>query len=244
MNRDTLLELIPAYALDALDDADRAEIEALLNHDAEAQQILDEYRQIAETFALAAPAQTAPAHLQRDLRQRLAGTKAQHRSKPARITQLSFTWLAAAAIVVLFGAALFLSMSAAHHAGAELYTQLSTQPEARQLPLAAHLNDQINGDLLIAADGRQAVIRVRQLPQLEPDQAFQLWLVDADGSISGGVYQFDNPLVWNYMVLPLEKAADQYLRFGVSIEPAEGSPLGNRPTGPRVFNVVLSGGEA
>jgi anti-sigma-K factor RskA len=239
MNREGLLELIAAYALDALDDDERAQVEALLEHDTEAQQRLAEYRKMTEVLALAAPWQAAPDHLGADLRRRLSAEQSPARAAPkGRVFPL---WWAAAAAVALFIAVGFVVMSQRNIAsGADIYARLSVADDARQIALVPHLSEEIDGALWLAATEDQAVIRVRRLPALAEDQTFQLWLVDENGSKSGGLYRFERPEVWNYIVVPLEKPAGEYVRFGVSIEPRGGSPLGDRPTGERVFNVVLA----
>ena len=95
--------------------------------------------------------------------------------------------------------------------------------------------------LVASPDGDEAVIRVEQLPTLPGDQAFQLWLVDAAGTVtSGGVFNRQGDADATFIRVPLEQPLDAYQRFGVSIEPAGGSPFPDRPTGPRVFSVQLS----
>ena len=42
-----------------------------------------------------------------------------------------------------------------------------------------------------------------------------------------------------YIVLPLEMPFENYRGFGVSLEPADGSPFPDQRSGPRVFNVRL-----
>ncbi|MBI5667533.1 MAG: hypothetical protein HZC41_05950 [Chloroflexi bacterium] len=131
MNREELLERIPAYALGALDEDERAAVEAWLPTDPEAQRLLKEYRELVEWLPLAAPAQPAPSHLQADLRRRLneqrgetAKTSAADEPRPALIPptlprpMLRRDWIPlmlgmAAALVVLFAALLL--AAAGHH---------------------------------------------------------------------------------------------------------------------------------
>ena len=58
MTRDDLLELIPAYALDALDTDERAEVDSLLTSDAEAQQLLADYEAVASALVFHVPERT------------------------------------------------------------------------------------------------------------------------------------------------------------------------------------------
>jgi hypothetical protein len=63
-------ELLPAYALDAVDDLERRAVERLLDSDAAARQALDEYRDVVAAFTVeAAP----PAHVRDAVMSRVAG---------------------------------------------------------------------------------------------------------------------------------------------------------------------------
>jgi anti-sigma-K factor RskA len=243
MNREVLLELIPAYALDALDADERAAVEALLAVDAGARQRLEEYRQVAGMIALGAASRRAPDHLTADLRARLLADRQAPDAAASAPVRRRVNWrlliAAAAAAALIITGLLALTLPEPGVDGRTLYDQLVADSRSRSLILAAHLTPEIDGELRIAADGGAAVIRVRRLPELPGEQAFQLWLIDAGGSRSGGTYHFENPAVWNYIVLPLDKPLNEYQRFGVSIEPAAGSPLIDRPSGPRVFDVSL-----
>src|SRR5262245_35245263 len=77
MDRNTLLDLIPAYALGALDADERAEVDAFLATDDEARTLLAEYQAFTDSLVFSVPARPAPAHLNADLRQRLATSRPQ-----------------------------------------------------------------------------------------------------------------------------------------------------------------------
>ena len=249
MDRKETLNLIPAYVLGALSDAECAEVEALLKTDSQARQLLQEYQEIAETLVFAAPAQAAPAHLQADLQQRLQASPPVGRGgtftgrlrallgDPRRLLPL------AAAFLLVFTGLIYVLVglkNAAPQSPEALYNELLADADSRTLTLAPHLNDLIYGYLVISSSSDQAVVCVWRLPELSEEEAFQLWLIDDNGSQSGGVFQFENPEGPNYIVVPLDRSIDAYQRFGVSIEPSTGSPLGNRPSGPRVFDVTLN----
>ncbi|MEP6988838.1 MAG: hypothetical protein ABI970_24770, partial [Chloroflexota bacterium] len=111
MDRNELLDLIPAYALEALEPDEKQQVEALLKTDVEAQQLLAEYQDITNNLILATPARRAPVHLQDDLRKRLAANRPVQAApstavRPAR--RRASIWLpllaAAAVIVLIFGA--------------------------------------------------------------------------------------------------------------------------------------------
>ncbi len=246
MDRETLLDLIPAYALGALDPDERAEFEAWLSGDAEAQRLLADYRAIADALVLTAPAKEAPGHLQADLRRRLAEERGHQtmtrRQSPSRMRNPALLrWLAAAAVIVLaLGAILFLSVNrvnAPNGDAAHLFDDIAAQTNTQHIPVTpGEGQTQLTGELV--SDGTQAVIQVWQLPALSSDKTFELWLVDESGPKSGGLIEAEPAGEPTYIVLPLDKPLDEYQAFGVSIEPSGGSPQAG-PTGPRVFGVSL-----
>ena len=237
MDRSELFDLIPAYALGALDPEEHAAVEALLKVDAEAQRELAVYQDITDALALATPARRAPAHLGNDLRQRLAAERptapVARKALPPRRATIWVSLLAAAAVLALVIAATLLLNRA--DPGEQLYAQIVAQAGFQQMPIEG--NPVVSGDVVVSADGQKAVIRLTQLPQLEDKQTFQLWLIDADGAHSGGLFPFTDPQGTHYMVVPLEKAALQYDAFGVSVEPESGSPLVTAPSTAPIFAV-------
>jgi anti-sigma-K factor RskA len=252
MDRDRLLNLISAYVLCALSDEDAVDVEQLLATDNEAQQLLEDYQAVADSLLLTVPSQPAPTGLRDDLRRRLQASSEpdpSDKDQPQTITVTVMpAWrryplpLAVVLALVIAGLVLILSstQSPSSPSPETLYNELAAAEDSRSIALVADFDEATYGDLVISSNGQQAVIRVNQLPTLTMEEAFQLWLVDDDGAVSGGVFQFQDPAGPNYIVLPLAKPVDDYLRFGVSIEPATGSPLGNRPSGPRAFGVTIT----
>lgn len=228
MNRESLLELIPAYALGVLNGEDKRQIEQLLATDDEAQQILHEYTFVAQTIALTAPAQQPPVALEVKLLRRM-------RRRMWFLNFQSLAAVAAAAVLIAF-AATVLWKSEMSEAEAN-YHRLVSNPQSTQIALLSDMNPNIEGELTYLQGENHAIIRVANLPALAPDQAYQLWLVDETGSTSGGVYQRISET--HYINVPLTKPVNEYLRFGVSLEPKTGSPYHDRPSGPRVFNIFV-----
>lgn len=97
MDRQTLLDLIPAYALGALDAEEYTAVAVLLETDTEARRILAEYQAIADHLTLATPARRAPAHLQDDLRRRLAAQRQPSVAAPAPTSEPVQTYSSGAA---------------------------------------------------------------------------------------------------------------------------------------------------
>ena len=242
MDRETFLNLIPAYALGALDDDERAEFEARLANDTEGRTLLTEYQSLADSLALTAPAREAPAHLGDDLRARLKTKPLALSNAPQEAPGPIWTrWLSAAAILALiFGMIWGLTQLQTDPlpAGQQLYTDLTAMSSATRLNIAPGEEfTNVSGQLVAVPGSTQAVIQVANLPQLNEDQAYQLWLAGPDGVVSGGLFQALSSNTPTYVVLPLELPFESYQGFGVSLEPAGGSPFPDRRSGPRVFNV-------
>jgi anti-sigma-K factor RskA len=246
MDRETFLNLIPAYALGALDDDERAEFEARIADDAEGRTLLAEYQEVAQALIMAAPVREAPAHLGADLRKRLKTEPPVEHSEaePEKATGPIWTrWLSAAAILaLLFGVIWGLTQLPTESLpeGQQLYHDLNAMSSATRLNIAPgeeFIN--VSGQLVANPGSTQAVIQVANLPQLGEDQTYQLWLAGPDGVISGGLFQALSSDAPTYVVLPLELPFEDYQGFGVSLEPAGGSPFPDQRSGPRVFNVRL-----
>jgi anti-sigma-K factor RskA len=246
MNRDDFYNLIPAYALDALDPDERAAFEAQLASDPEAQRQLAEYQQIAEGLLLTVPARQAPAHLGADLRARVAATRPAappEQTGGPKVIALPRRLLALAAMLaIVFGViwALELTGSQQEMPAEVMYSQLDEIADAPRFELVAmEAEPMVYGEMVASPDGRYAVIKVDCLPQLDPQQTFQLWVEMGDETLDGGTFEAMPPDQTTYLYVPLREPLVNYSGFTASIEPAGGSPLGNQRSGPRVFSVPL-----
>jgi anti-sigma-K factor RskA len=228
MDRSELLDLIPAYALEALEPDEKRQVEALLMTDAEAQQILAEYQDITTNLILATPARRAPAHLQNDLRQRLAANRTQGQvaiSTPARPASRRMSiWVpllaAAAVIAIVFGVIAYLNRNPAE----DLYHKIEAMPGHKTMPIPSGDPNAPAGEMVASPDGTQAVIRMTRMPTLQSDHTFQLWLINDNGPQSGGLFAFKQPDATYYVVVPLDaKNVLDYKAYGVSVEPSGGS---------------------
>jgi anti-sigma-K factor RskA len=252
MERHTLIDLIPAYALGALDPDERNAVEVLLRTDAEAQALLAEYRAVAGHIALLVPQQAPPAHLAGDLRARLAADRAASppESRPGRTAVRRREWrlwmlAAAAALAVVIATVLLLdqdeSPEAPPMAPITLYRELLEQEGASRYAIVPDEgNEALTGELLVAARGDRAVLCMTSLPALSAGQVFQLWMIDREGTrTSGGVFTADPAGESIYLHVPFSAPVTAYQGLGVSIEPPGGSPHPDQPSGPRVFSVPL-----
>lgn len=201
-------DLLPGYALDALDDTDREAVERLLASDADARRALDEYRDVVASFVVEAE---PPAALRAGVLARVASTPqvrdltAGAPAAPAApapadgstpgggdVVDLAARrrrrWGTAVAAVAA-AVAIAVPTTIAVQVTAErdrLREQAQVVSEMLADPDSAILRGAVEGggeaSVLVAGD--DMLFRAEGLPELDPDQAYQLWVVEGDGSVS------------------------------------------------------------
>ncbi|MFD2793437.1 anti-sigma factor domain-containing protein [Promicromonospora vindobonensis] len=195
-------DLLPGYALDALDDAERRAVDGLLESDPAARRALDEYRDVVAAFAVdTAP----PAHLRASVLERVQRTP-QVGAPPAApppgpgptaarddVVDLSSRrrarrWgIAATAVAAV--AAIAVPTTIAVQVTAErdrLREQSEIVSEMLVDPDASILRGTVEGGgaaSVLVADG-DMLFRADDLPEPAEGKAYQLWVVAADGSVS------------------------------------------------------------
>jgi anti-sigma-K factor RskA len=254
MDRKTLLELIPAYAVDALDADEREAVAAFIERDPEAKAIFADYEAISAMLPLAAPMRPAPSHLQDDLRKRLAARKTttpeerpapqllpkaeKSVEKPSRMIPLAAWFVAAAAViavVIVGGFLLFRTPSDEMAVARALYNEIVAQPDFVSYQVSAAEGLTVEGELVVSANGRDAVLRIASLPQLSEEQSYQLWTA-TDGAVdSAGIYHW--PTGHGPYFVKIERQIDELVRLGMTIEPFDGS---EQPAGDRIFEVLVA----
>ena len=251
MSREEVLELLPAYVLDALESDARQEVDGLLIADSEAQQLLQQYRQIESVLPLMAVHRSPSTDLRERFLERLHEETAPSDEpihvipfpeKPKRkgipLRRRYLVSMVATVVIAIVGLVFVLTSEPEAPSPQVTFYEISNQSDAERITIAANADSVVEGDLVISSDRERAALRLKQLPVINADQAFQLWMVDENGPVSGGVYPMPEDYAL-YLVIPNEKPIDKYVRFGVSLEPAGGSPLGNAPSGERVFSIAL-----
>lgn len=228
-SREHVTDLIPAYALDCLDETETLQVAGHLADCAACRAELEAYQGIVDQLALAVPLTEPPARLKGKLSRRLqprqpgAGPGWPDRIKP----RAASLWPVAALVVVvaLLASNLLLWRS---------LRQISRQPSPGLPAVQLSGTDAApgaSGVIVLSADGEYGTLVVDRLPPLSPDQQYQLWLIEAGQRTSGGLLTVGEDgygALWVSAAQPLAS----YDAFGVTIEPAGGSP---GPTGPRVL---------
>jgi anti-sigma-K factor RskA len=88
-----------------------------------------------------------------------------------------------------------------------------------------------SGVIMISGDGNFGTLIVDGLPVLDSSRQYQLWLIKNGNRTSGGVFSvLDN--TYGVLVVNSPQSLSVYDGFGVTIEPAGGSP---HPTGIKVL---------
>ncbi|OBG40020.1 anti-sigma factor [Mycobacterium sp. E3198] len=224
-----LLELATPYALHALPDGERAEVERRIAAAPApvAAAFEDEVRAVRETMAVvsAATAAEPPAHLR-------AATLAA--ARPDNVRQFAWrrTVLASAAAAVVVGAAAF---------GVGVWMRPPAKPTMAEQVLAAPDVQTVSRPLangtatvMFSRDRNAAVLVMNNVPPPSPGTVYQMWLIGANGPTSAGT-------MGAAAVLPSTK--DTLNNIGSStalaftVEPGDGSP---RPTTPILAELPLS----
>jgi anti-sigma-K factor RskA len=224
-----LLELATPYALHALSDAERAEVERRVAAAPApvAAAFGDEVRAVRETMAVvsAATAAEPPARLR-------AATLAAARPDDVRQMAWRRTVLASAAAAVVVGAAAFgVGVLMRPPATPTMAEQVLAAPDVQTVsrPLA-------NGTatVMFSRDRNAAVLVMNNVPPPSPGTVYQMWLIGSNGPTSAGT-------MGAAAVLPSTK--DTLTNIGTStalaftVEPGNGSP---RPTTPILAELPLS----
>jgi anti-sigma-K factor RskA len=235
-----ILNLLPAYALDCLDEEERMSVSDHLAICPKCWDELQAYLAVTEQLALATPDDAIPPV---ELKQRLTNRiQASSQAMPApspwtswgQSLQHLLTWQPLSAWSVA-GLALILILLAGNLL---LWQQLNRSKGTSQLRgmqtlalVNTHLVPEANGVIIVTSDGEYGSVVVENLPPLAPEQRYQLWLI-GDGKIdSGAIFAVDHA---GYRAKEVHAPDDlvNYMAFSITIEPAPGS---RQPTGDEVL---------
>lgn len=237
--------LAAAYALDALDSRESATFE---DHLEGCNPCVEELRGMHETAAALASsvAETPPESLRARVLEQVSRLPRVESAPESQVVDLSEArlrrrgvnrWLAgvAAAAVIVAGALGVSTYQANGRAddvqvAADQITALLADPEATVE--RTDVTGGGTGTLVVSPNLEQAAFLTASLPATGPDQTYQLWAIDDQGATSVGLLQPDSGRATALVDLPPGTTT-----FGMSVEPAAGSPA---PTTEPVLLVELS----
>lgn len=252
LSRDEVREMLPAYALDALDADERQALEDGLARYPDLRAELAQLGGVAYGLGAGVPQRIPPAALKAQLLAQAAPNTAPAPAPTPRPTwwqrfkdALSNTSLApklATAALVL--AALFVGLQAVMMAARPPGTVL---PQTAQTVLANSTQSvQLNGTdkapgatatIHYRPEDKVAALQVTNLPPVSDAQSYQLWLVNDEGFRWSGAVFNTGPAGDSLVLVNCAQPMETIARFGVSIEPAGGS---DSPTGPGVLRSAQS----
>jgi anti-sigma-K factor RskA len=239
-SQDHIIDLVPGYALNCLDPEEIQIVEAHLAVCPECQEELRVYQKIVDDLPMAIPQFDPPA----DLKNKILAKAGQQ--KPAAAGSIGlFALLSRPIQQVLaalsrspgFALASLMLVIVLAAGNLILANQIARQNQVqregmRTLALAATDNAPgAHGLIVISTDGADGTLVVDGLTELSEDQEYQLWLIGDGVHDSGGTFKVGDDGYggrWVYSPQPL----GSYQAFGITIEPAGGSP---GPTGPKVL---------
>lgn len=239
-------DLLPGYALGSLDEDELLRVARHLPRCRSCRVELETFESTADQLGLAAPEQIPPPELKAKLMARIKAREAAGVREPAHARagqKASGGWwsallgarpsapvlgLAAAVVmVVLLAVSNLLLWSQLNQLQARLpgeHVRLVSLAGTQDAPGA-------QGYLMVFADEPYGTLVVEDAPQLEPGYQYQLWLIRDGKRTSGGVFSVDEH-GYGTLQVDASQPLESYPAFGVTIEPAGGSP---GPTGKKVL---------
>jgi anti-sigma-K factor RskA len=237
-------DLIPAYALDCLDEDEAAAVSEHLATCAVCRAELRSYQEVTEEMAYTGPQLDPPQRVKAALMGRVQAStevKPEGASGPSGWLQfvqgqiqsvgsvrLGPAWGLVALVLVLVLVAsnilLWRQVNALHASSRTTAMRVVALKGTAAAPEATGL-------IVVSLDGRHGTIVVDDLPQLDEAHQYQLWLIKDGHRASGAVFSVSQDGYGSKWVDSPEPLAG-YTSFGVTIEPEGGSP---GPTGEKVL---------
>lgn len=241
MTHDELKDSLPAYALDALDAAERAAVEAHLPTCDVCRGEVAMLQRVADGIGLEAPPVTPPAGLRARVLGRIpargtdsldAWRQIPRSAAPAAPPVRRRSWLVPLAVAA--------SLAVAGWALQFAYAVRNENERLRHIQRVVAAADVLRVDLKAQADGGRGTGRAfwsrstglvfvaDQLPALPAGRVYQLWTITGTAAASAGVLtpQADGTAVHT---APVAGDAVRPDAFGVTIEPEGGSPVPTLP---------------
>lgn len=226
---DDILDLLTAYALDALDPEEVARVVALLEQQPDLRTVLAELRATVNQIPYGLPEAIPPPDLRQRTLDRAVGRAQPQPAAPASRAERARGWLLG--LAGLAALALILAVLGWVQLGRTRDDLARSQAENQQLltiitqgQAIARLAGDAGGSAtaLRAADG--SVVLTADLPPLKPGRVYQLWFIaGSNAPTSAGVFLVDQQ-GHGVLTLPAGQQALAANVVAVTDEPAPGSP--------------------
>lgn len=242
---ETVEPLIAAYALGSLDPEEARLVDAHLASCPDCARALQDYALVAEGLLLSVPARQPRPAVRAKLIARISAAGERAAFDAPRFLQRLWPLAVVAAFVLLLGLNLSNSLRLRTMARAQAALAQQVSEDQASIALASYPSAHAAlvrgsgayGTYLYEPQLRIAVLYAWGLPPLEPDETYQLWLIEPDGDrVSGGIFQASEGGDFTRLVTQAPQEMDAYVGIGVTVEPAGGS---DAPTGERILGADL-----
>lgn len=228
-------ELIPGFVLGCLDDDELTLVAEHVAGCAACRAELGAYQVVVDQLALALPQATPSPAVKRRLMQRaqpVLTRPAWRQSLAGFVYRTLPVWGVACLILIII-----LAVSSTFLWRRVKQLEALVQPPALQTVNLAgtQVAPDASGLIVVSLDGKHGTLVVDRLPWLDAGHQYQLWLIQNSHRDSGAVFSVNKDgygSVWVSSPSPLASYSD----FGISIEPAGGSP---GPTGDKVLGGTI-----
>ena len=231
-----VIDLIPGYALDCLNEEEKLQVAEHLSQCASCQSELDSYRHIVDELHEAVPPAQPPAELRRKILLAVQPKRAPGQSNAVMPAwQRFWTKLQSGAPVWAYASfALVIVLAASNIWMLQRVNRLeaTSQSEFRTVSLTGtDIAPNATGMLVLSRDGNLGTLVVDSLPALDVTHQYQLWLIKDGKRTSGGVFSVSND-GYGALAISSPQPLKEFAAFGITIEPAGGSA---GPTGDKVM---------
>ncbi len=227
-----VIDLIPALALNCLDEAEVALVSEHLKRCQECREELRAYQAVVDQLPLAVPQADPSPQIKQALLERVGQDRIQS-PQPSVWERLSNVFRSASPAWGLASLAVVVILLVSNLALWRQVNQLRSNPAATALRVVnldgTQFSPNASGMIIMSKNGETLV--VDHLGALSPEQQYQLWLIQDGKRTSGGVFSV-SPEGYASLVIASPLPLDAYSAFGVTIEPQGGSP---GPTGEKVL---------
>jgi len=241
VNCEPFRDLLPCYALDALDPDETRAVEAHVRSCTDCRSTLKEYGAVSDGLMYAMPCQSPPPRVRARLIARLASGKPQAAGRRAMPL---WQWMAGLAMIVLvvLNVSTLAQVNALRRQQAVLTEELYTHQKA--LSLVAYpqsrtfsVSGKATGTLVLNSELGSGVLFVWGLEPLDAAHTYQVWLIQPDGKrVSGGLFRPEPGEPFASAFISLSQPLSDFVGMGVTVEPGGGSP---GPTTPRVIGTTF-----
>lgn len=230
-------DLLPAYALGSLEHEERIQVSEHLMTCATCHAELKSYQFVTDQLALAAPDVTPAKELRQRLANRVKPLPAEPEPQVSWWERLTHLWLRAAPAWGMVSLALIVVLAVANLTLRQHINESTAGSDSMRIVTfdGTDVAPGATGTLVISEDGEYGTLVVDGLPPLDAAHQYQLWLIKDGQRTSGGIFSVSSE---GYGALEVSSPAPlaSYPAFGVTIEPAGGSP---GPTGDKVLGGSL-----